>query len=449
MLRRAENFDFNLMKAINIKLWFAFFLVVLIPALQNLVRLHFIGTIPNEWGFNIASQIQWLNILYEILKEGFLIPLFYMLFLSYNKNNKDIENKAISGLSIVFVIHLLLSLFVASFTEELLELANVDHKILKEATKYIRLESFAIVFSISSEYLLIYLATLGKVKDIICFSFIKSILLILSDVFLLANNSYSLNLGINGIAISNLIINILLTIYVLNRSKISSVFSLKNIWHNRNWLGSWFKLGAFSGLESFIRNIVFFIMILGMMNKIGEQGTFWVTNSIIWGILLAPAMALAEVVKRDVASNYKNIISNTRYYILSTTLFSIFWVISIPIWDLFLFNVLKIDNPLVVHLMIIQTGFYIIFMFNNSVLDATLTGLGLTKYLLYQSIIVNIGYYGIIYILYKLGYIEMSLDSISYIFGGGMLVDMIPTIVLYLKATKERNITLNQIFFGK
>lgn len=59
------------MKTFNIKLWFAFLLVWLIPAIQNIIRLHFIGDMPNEWGFNIASQIQWLSILYEIIKEGF------------------------------------------------------------------------------------------------------------------------------------------------------------------------------------------------------------------------------------------------------------------------------------------------------------------------------------------------------------------------------------------
>lgn len=385
----------------------------------------------------------------KLLKKVFLIPLFYMLFKAYNKNNKEFESKAISGLSIVFIVHVILSVFVFLFAENLLELASLEPKIIEETKIYIRLESIAIVFSITSEYLLIYLATLGKIRDIIWFSFIKAVLLICGDVWFISGNDYSLNLGINGIAISNLIINILLSIYVLYKGNILKFIYFTQALNNIDWIKSWFKLGAFSGLESFVRNTVFFIMILRMMNKIGEQGTFWITNSIIWGILLAPAMALAEVVKRDVASDYKNIIYNTRYYILTITLFSILWIISIPFLEKFLFNVLKINNSLIIHLIIIQTGFYIVFMFNNSVFDATLTGLGLTKYLLYQSIIVNIGYYGVVYFLYSSGYIEMSLDNIAYIFGGGMIVDMIPTVLLYLKAIKNRNITLYQIFFGK
>lgn len=436
------------MKTFNIRLWFAFLLITLIPALQNIVRLHFIGDMPNEWGFNIASQIQWLSILYEILKEGLLVPLFYMLFSAYNENNEYIKDKAISGLSVVFAIHIVIAVIIFSFTRELLNAVNLDESLLDKTITYIRLESIAIIFSIASEYLIIYLATLGKLKEIIWFGFIKSILLILSDLVLISNSNFSLNLGVNGIAISNIIINIILTIYVINQNELLKEFSFKKFFSNIAWVKIWFRLGAFSGLESLIRNAVFFIMILGMMNKIGEQGTFWITNNIIWGILLAPAMALAEVVKRDVASNYKNIIYNTRYYLLVTFLFSVLWIMSIPIWEILLSNLLKIDSSLVIHLMILQTGFYIIFMFNNSVFDATLTGLGLTKYLLYQSIIVNIGYYGIIYLLYQSGYIEMSLDNIAYIFGGGMIVDIIPTIYLYLKAIKNLNITFKNLFFG-
>lgn len=435
------------MKTLNIRLWFAFLLIALIPAIQNIVRLHFIGEMPNDWGFNIASQIQWLSIIYEVIKEGLLIPLFYMLFLSYKQDNKKLENNTLSGLFIVFIIHIMISTLIFIFTNDLLDQVSLNNQLKEETNIYIKLESIAILFSISSEYLIIYLATLGKIKEMLWFSIIKSFLLILTDTLLISNNIYSMNLGVNGIAISNIIINLILSIYIIFKSELLRNIDKYNKLLDIQWLTSWFKLGAFSGLESLIRNAVFFIMILSMMNKIGEQGTFWITNSIIWGILLAPSMALSEVVKRDIAKDYKNIIHNTRYYLLAIIIFSSLWLISIPIWEPFLFKVLKINNHLVIHLMIIQTTFYIIFMFNNSILDATLIGLGLTKYILLQSIIVNIGYYSIVYALYKQNYIEMNLDNIAYIFGGGMIVDMIPSIWLYKKAIKKYNINLKQIIF--
>lgn len=436
------------MRSLNIKLWFAFLLISLIPAIQNIIRLHFIGDMPNEWGFNIASQIQWLNIIYEIIKEGLLIPLFYMLSLSHHKNDKNLESNAFVGLFIVFIIHIIISFFIFIFSNDLLDVVNLSPELKELTNQYIKLESIAIIFSVSSEYLIIYLATLGRIKEMIWFSVLKSFLLISSDFFLISTSDYSLNLGINGIAISNIFINIILSCYVLFSSSLLR-YALSNKYNLFNivWIKNWFKIGAFSGLESLIRNAVFFIMILSMMNKIGEQGTFWITNNIIWGILLAPAIALAEVVKRDVSYSSKCIVTNTRYYILAIIIFSILWLGSIPFWESMLSKVLKINNPTVIHLMTIQTVFYIVFMFNNSILDATLAGLGLTKYLLVQSIIVNIGYYSIVYFLYRQGYLEMSLDNIAYIFGGGMIVDVIPSIWLYIKAIQKHHINVNQLLF--
>lgn len=65
----SAKFDF--------KLWIVFVLLGLIPAIQNTIRIYFIGEMPNESELNISSQIQWLSILYEILKEGLMVPLFF------------------------------------------------------------------------------------------------------------------------------------------------------------------------------------------------------------------------------------------------------------------------------------------------------------------------------------------------------------------------------------
>lgn len=432
----------------DIKLWFAFFLLMIIPSVQNIIRLHFIGEMPNEWGFNIASQIQWLNILYEIIKEALLVPLFYMLFISYRKSDTDLANSVINGLIIVFLVHVTFSIFIFLSSHTLLEWVGLKSELLSQAETYIKLESIAILFSISAEYLIVYLATLNKIKEMVVFSLMKSLLLMLSDTFIISSNSLSLNLGVNGIAVSNIIINVILTIYILFRTNLICYFKSNHIIFDVEWIKHWFKTGAFSGLESLVRNTVFFVMILSMMNQIGEQGSFWIANSIIWGILLAPSMALAEVVKRDVASNIDNIRFKSFSYLLMTVLFVILWLLSMPLWEMFLSSILKIENDTIIHLMTIQTIFYFVFMLNNSVFDATLTGLGLTKYLLWQSIIVNIGYYGVVFILYKLNVITMNLDNIAYVFGGGMIVDMIPTIILYLKALKNNNINIVEIFYS-
>lgn len=122
------------------------------------------------------------------------------------------------------------------------------------------------------------------------------------------------------------------------------------------------------------------------------------------------------------------------------------WLLSMPWWRDLLVRLLRIqDVDLVLDIMVQQTGFYLIFIFNHAILDATLAGLGLTRYLLYQSIVINIFYYGVVFWLYKSGVLLMSLPQIGLIFGVGMLLDLLPSVVLYGRALNDRGITWRQI----
>jgi Na+-driven multidrug efflux pump len=91
-------------------------------------------------------------------------------------------------------------------------------------------------------------------------------------------------------------------------------------------------------------------------------------------------------------------------------------------------NVLEYET--VYYIVLIQTVFYIIFIFNN-ICDSAFYGLGRTDYMLIQSLIVNIFYYGCAFILYANDIFIPSLLSISLLFGIGMAVDFIPTVILY------------------
>ncbi|WP_439275975.1 hypothetical protein [Psychrobacter sp. 1U2] len=172
-----------------------------------------------------------------------------------------------------------------------------------------------------------------------------------------------------------------------------------------------------------------------------EQGNYWVANSFIWGWLLLPALALSELVKRDVGADVNNIAKNTKGYFSLGLIFVAIWCITIPFWHSFLTNVMNVqDIKAVIYIVGVQTVFYFVFVFNNSILDATLYGLGKTNYMFFQSLWVNFGYYGTMFILYKLGIFTPTLLSICLMFGFGILIDLIPTIILYKKALREKGI---------
>ena len=66
-------------KNINYKLFAALLVLGLMPTIYTTVRVFFLGQLPGEWSFSIAGQLSWVNLLYEILNEAIVLPLFYFI----------------------------------------------------------------------------------------------------------------------------------------------------------------------------------------------------------------------------------------------------------------------------------------------------------------------------------------------------------------------------------
>ena len=87
------------LKPINCKLYLALLVLGFLPTLYTTIRVFWVGQLPNEWSFSIAGQLSWVNLLYEILNEAFILPLFY--FIGKVKRDKNqFTNLVRTGLSI-------------------------------------------------------------------------------------------------------------------------------------------------------------------------------------------------------------------------------------------------------------------------------------------------------------------------------------------------------------
>ena len=80
---------------------------------------------------------------------------------------------------------------------------------------------------------------------------------------------------------------------------------MKTGW-NFNWLKTWSQIGFYSGLESFIKNAVYLVVVLRAMNLLNEQGSYWVANTFIWSWLLLPILPLADLVKQVCKDSFWN-----------------------------------------------------------------------------------------------------------------------------------------------
>lgn len=428
-------------KSINYRLFAVLMITVLIPTLYQTVRIFFLGDMPADWGVNIASQLSWVNLLYEIIQEAIILPLFYLLGKSVISKD-EIQNKVRTGLIISGSVYAFLSVIIVIFARPLCEFMAQDHNLIDATVDYIRLETIASTLSILVKFMTIVFVTLKKDKSMYSILLAQTILSVTLDTFLISGLSFSAKLGVNGIAISNIITAVImigLSIVLLKKERID-VFAKEKL--SFSWAKEWGKIGLWSGLESFVRNLAFMIMIIKMVNIVSQSGNYWVANNFIWNWLLIPATALYDLIKKETAESTENIRNKTFGYLSLTTVLSLLWFASIPLWKIFLRYVMNVaDYETVYHIVFIQSIFYVIYMF-NCIFDGTIYGRGKTFYMLVQSICTNCVYYVFMFILYKTGVFVPTLTGISLMFGVGMAFDLLPTIGCYLYLLKKEKVAV-------
>lgn len=200
---------------------------------------------------------------------------------------------------------------------------------------------------------------------------------------------------------------------------------------NLGWLKQWLSIGLKSGLESFVRNAAFVMLILKLVNEVQQAGVFWVTNQFIWGWLLLPVLALGQLIKQDAACAKGISPQKINSYMILTGLFVALWLLTLPFWSVFISHVMGIDDYQAIYqLSILLVGFYIVFAFNN-VIDSYFYGMGRTDLMLYQSLLVNSLFYGSAFAAYQLGWFIPRLDTIAIMFGLGITFDAVITFALY------------------
>lgn len=429
---------------INYKLFFALLILGLAPTIYNTVRVFLLGQLPGEWSFSIAGQLSWVNLLYEIMNEAIILPLFY--FVGNVKDDRDqFSNRIRTGMLISLGIYVVLSAIVILFAKPMLTLMATNTNIIEASASYIRIESIANIFSILTQFTLVALVTVNKSKYLYILTASRLVLCLLTDVFLVSSLPISANLGINGIGYSNIIVNALLlavSLIFLAKEEIK-VFSKTNL--DFSWVKEFIKIGGISGIESLVRNVAYMVMIARMINVVGEQGTYWVANNFIWGWLLLPILQLGELIKQEVAADKENIRRNSLGYFGITVIISVLWFISIPMWKPFMTHILSFsDVDKLFELVILLVGFYVLYAVQN-VFDSTFYGLGKTNYMLFESVATNSIYYGTAFVLYVTNIWSPTLMGIALLFGIGNAFDSIVSMIAYIYLLKKEKINIIEI----
>ena len=284
----------------NWKLYAALLLTAVLPTIYTTVRINYLGDLPGDWGFNIASQLAWVNLMLEVVQEALILPLFYCIGITI-ANREETINRVRTGMAVTLGLYLIFTMAILLFATQLTEWMAQNPDTIDATAEYIRLEMIGTTLFSMVRFLIIVFILLDMKEHIYAILGIQVVTSVIFDSYFLSSLDFSLQLGVNGIAYSNAIASFITLIYAV------TVFSRKMEmglpeWregHDYNWMRSWWDVGKYSGLDSFVRNLFYMIFIVKMMNVVEEQGTYWVANGFIWGWLLLPFYPLADLLKQD------------------------------------------------------------------------------------------------------------------------------------------------------
>lgn len=336
--------------------------------------------------------------------------------------------------NIIILAYLLITIIVMFFTPEIVTFMQQQPVYINETVCYIRLESIAIFISSVYVYLNSILIIKNKKKALCILLILQTTMTIVIDLFLVSEYSFSFKLGVYGIAVCNIIVNLILMIillYFVQRSGIAiRLYYL--IFSEHKWIRQWFQIGWKAGVESFIRNAVYTLMILQMINQVQQSGTYWLANQFIWSWLLLPVISLTWVIKQDAATGNGLSRRQVNRYLGLTAGIATLWLITAPTWP----TVFKFvtDNQSVepaINLVYYMIFFYIFFAFSN-VVESYFYGIGRTDLILYKSLAINIIFYGSVFVLYKMNIFTLTFGRIVNLFGSGMIINAFITFLMYM-----------------
>ena len=409
-MKRFLSKWWNDFKTFDWKMYLALCLLALVPAIYQTVVTKLITSTASPGSLDIVGQMEWFDLIDETIRAFLIVPMYSVLSKAYKKEN---FNKIVFKLGIIIVaLYALFNIGVLIVGVRMVAFMNPNDIDVVAAYRYLSLETIAFMIGIIFSYVSVVFLVIDKPKYMYAFLVAKILLSLLSDLALVPS------MGVNGIGISNIIANTIMgglgiLLLILEKQIKPARYSKEDLPTFKDWG----RVGLFAGGQQFLDNIIYALMICRMVNAVSESGNYWVSNNFIWGWLLIPVTCLVEIIRKDAGADGYNLKQKNYYSIITFVLIG--WFALIPTYQWFFGTVEGLDNPgRIFEIVIKNLGFYIAYAYSQ-VPDAIFVGMGKTKYNAINSLICNIVYYGIWFILYKAGVVVMSMDMIIIMFGCG------------------------------
>lgn len=397
-----------------------------LPLMWKILEITFLNSFPNA--LKILGQIALISIIFKIFEESILNPL-YKILSKRNFNTQEEKHVLIRKFAKYYLIAtILFTLLLFIFIKNILELSQIPSYIFDETLKFLKLYIIACGFGVISKFLYTCSLINKDSKKMFIYFLIKSVITTL--LFICLVPKFSLGLGVNGIAITELIINVATIIFLINKN--NKISKQKNTFNIKEYI----RLFIFSLTETLIRNIVYYFVILVFLNMLDNQDLYFVSNEFIWSVMLVPTLAQSSLIKQDLSNNKQ---SSLKPYFINSVFLIAFMALLLPV-ALFVFKyAYRLSNYWDYFIVLIKLfPCYLIFVF-DSVIEAYFISIGKLHHILIQTIITNILVYLTALILFLCGVWTITMNSILLLFNLGVIISSTYTIsIFFIEKRKHR-----------
>ena len=447
MLNR--NFLTQLFHSLANQNW-GLFLAVLsymfLPKIYEWNSLYLIGNVISEPdALAVVSHWRFIDLAFEILRDALIFPLFYFIGRSQLSNDDGMESAKLAFIALT-ILSLSLTFFVWIKPNLLIEAMGTPATLIAKTHEFLQIKIIGVVFSTLQIFLFTLATALNFKRIIFIFTLIKILISVSLDAVFFGNLHFSLNLGTLGVACSNALTELIcfLSLLFIIIRICPQLRRLPNLKAWRSVSKDMLNVAFWSAGARVIRNVFYFAVILKLLNEMSAHAlaSYELTMQIIWGILLIPLLAYAEVCKAALSQlySYSKIKSALLKMLLITFFMTSIFFLTTPFWSS-IANFFNADLKLVdtsSHIYKILLPGYFLLSF-SLITDSLFYAIGRPKYIAIQAIIVNCLVYLPAYILYANDSWQPSMDSVMWLFVIGLICNTLVSIPLVWLAVSEKH----------
>lgn len=453
--------------------WRLFLFILLfigLPNIYQLYRIYLIGNeLPDPGSLAIVSQWQFVGLVVEIFQEATVLAIFFFLGSQLRSGAAVQLDRAKSVLTFIFLASLVFSAAVFVFRDAFITLIGTSPEIQEQTRSFLGISIFSIPFTLLAAAIVVLFEALNLRLLVLILAVVNLLLRFALDSLFFGGYAFSLAADVQGVAWATLLSSVGLfvvglflllldrtvrldemktpTSYVglfvmgltlLLRAKAVRLDELKTLPSFAD-MRQYLRVGLGSGLDSLIRNVAYFFMIIRIVNAIGpaEIGGYYLTIQILWGFMLVPVLAFADSAKALVANAAADLYQVRRLWLSAMTITAammLIWIALLPAFPAFA-RFLN-DDPDTLRWAATAMGIlfvpYVLFSF-NTVIDSVFYGIGKTKYLAYQALLTNGTVYLAAFLFYAAGWWQPTFAGVMFLFALGILVDSILTLFFLVK----------------